>query len=116
MPINEAQAQVTATAYRGDGRYPPGLHDGAETGTAASGQTETALPAMEAMEETVGSDENAGKGRSEQRSSANIGIQQPRSMVELGSQSYESGDKDIEVQKDGLSIPVGTATAVPALT
>lgn len=44
MPINEAQAQVTATTYRGEGRYPSGLHDGAETGTAASGQTKAEVP------------------------------------------------------------------------
>ncbi|VUS75400.1 group II intron reverse transcriptase/maturase [Klebsiella spallanzanii] len=44
MPIDEAQAQATATTYRGDGRYPSGLHDGAETGTAASGQTKAEVP------------------------------------------------------------------------
>ncbi|KAA1172558.1 group II intron reverse transcriptase/maturase [Photorhabdus heterorhabditis] len=44
MPINEAQAQATATTYRRDGRYPSGLHDGAETGTAASGQTKAEVP------------------------------------------------------------------------
>jgi len=44
MPINEAQAQVTATTYRGDGRYQSGLHGGAEAGTAASGQTKAEVP------------------------------------------------------------------------
>lgn len=30
MMLNEAQAQATAASGRGDGRYPSGLHDGAE--------------------------------------------------------------------------------------
>ena len=34
MMINEAQVQATAASGRGDGRYPSGLHDGAEISTA----------------------------------------------------------------------------------
>lgn len=37
MTINEAQAQATAASGRIDGRYPSGLHDGAEISTAAGG-------------------------------------------------------------------------------
>ncbi|HCN6358525.1 TPA: maturase [Escherichia coli] len=50
MMINETQAQATATSGRGDGRYPSGLHDGAEISTAASGQTKAEVPlTMEAV-------------------------------------------------------------------
>ncbi|EMT6526754.1 maturase, partial [Escherichia coli] len=44
MMINEAQAQATAASGRGDGRYSSGLHDGAETSTAADGQTKAEVP------------------------------------------------------------------------
>ncbi|GAB0881623.1 hypothetical protein LL13F59_42820 [Escherichia coli] len=44
MMINEAQAQATAVSGRGDGRYSSGLHDGAETSTAADGQTKAEVP------------------------------------------------------------------------
>lgn len=44
MMINEAQAQATAASGRGDGRYPSGLHDGAEISTAAGGQTKAEVP------------------------------------------------------------------------
>ncbi|WP_338385695.1 group II intron reverse transcriptase/maturase [Escherichia coli] len=48
--INEAQAQATAASGRGDGRYPSGLHDGAEISTAAGGQTKAEVPlTMEAV-------------------------------------------------------------------
>ncbi|HBA9710939.1 TPA: group II intron reverse transcriptase/maturase [Escherichia coli] len=50
MMINEAQAQATAASGRGDGRYPSGLHDGAEISTAAGGQTKAEVPlTMEAV-------------------------------------------------------------------
>lgn len=50
MMINEAQAQATAASGRGDGRYPSGLHDGAEISTAAGGQTKAEMPlTMEAV-------------------------------------------------------------------
>ncbi|MEB7939632.1 group II intron reverse transcriptase/maturase, partial [Escherichia whittamii] len=50
MMINEAQAQATAASGRGDGRYPSGLHDGAEISTAADGQTKAEVPlTMEAV-------------------------------------------------------------------
>ncbi len=49
MMINEAQAQATAASGRGDGRYPSGLHDGAEISTAA-GETKAEVPlTMEAV-------------------------------------------------------------------
>ncbi len=44
MMINEAQVQATAASGRGDGRYPSGLHDGAEISTAAGGQTKAEVP------------------------------------------------------------------------
>lgn len=48
MMINEAQAQATAASGRG--RYPSGLHDGAEISTAAGGQTKAEVPlTMEAV-------------------------------------------------------------------
>lgn len=105
MPINEAQAQATATAYRGDGRYPSGLHDGAETGTAASGQTKAEVPLTI---ETVITRENLMLAY--QRVVENKGA------AGVDRQSHESGNKDSMVQKDGLNIAVGTAGAVPALT
>ena len=50
MMINEAHAQATAASGRGDGRYPSGLHDGAEISTAAGGQTKAEVPlTMEAV-------------------------------------------------------------------
>lgn len=54
MMINEAQAQAqaqaTAASGRGDGRYPSGLHDGAEISAAAGGQTKAEVPlTMEAV-------------------------------------------------------------------
>ncbi len=50
MMINEAQVQATAASGRGDGRYPSGLHDGAEISTAAGGQTKAEVPlTMEAV-------------------------------------------------------------------
>lgn len=50
MMINEAQAQATAASGRGDGRYPSGLHDGAEISTAAGGKTKAEVPlTMEAV-------------------------------------------------------------------
>ncbi len=50
MMINEAQAQATAASGRVDGRYPSGLHDGAEINTAVGGQTKAEVPlTMEAV-------------------------------------------------------------------
>lgn len=50
MMLNEAQVQATAASGRGDGRYPSGLHDGAEISTAAGGQTKAEVPlTMEAV-------------------------------------------------------------------
>lgn len=85
-------------------------------GTGQLAQTEVALSVVEAVEETVDTSKDVVKSGSEQESRDDVSIQQPRSLVELGSQSYESGDKDSTVQKNGLDITTGTVTAVPALT
>lgn len=68
------------------------------------------------LKKTVDTFKDVTKSESEQGSRDDVSIQQPRSMVELGSQSSESGDKDSMVQGDGLNITGGKAAAVPALT
>ncbi len=124
MRINEAQAQATATTDRGDERYSSGLAEGAEIPTAAGRQTKAEVPLT--METVItGANmmlawlrvvENKGAAGVDERSCEDIGLQQLRSVVERGSQPYESGNKSRNVQKGGLIITAGVAKAVPELT
>ena len=71
------------------------------------------MSVVETVEETVDTFGDTEKSGSEQGARDDVSIQQLWSVVELGSQPYESGGKDVGVQMDGLDITTGTA-AIPA--
>lgn len=102
-PVSESDDRCTDTgAVRMDKLLQT---DGSQGNTGGAGrldQTETALHGVGAVEETVDTFKDVTKSESEQGSRDDVSIQQPRSMVELGSQSSESGDKDSMVQGMGL--------------
>lgn len=74
------------------------------------------MPVVAAVEETGNPDEEPAKSGAEQGQGDDLSVQQPRAMVELGGQPYESGDKECVVQEAGSDITAGTAEAVPELT
>ena len=95
MMINEAQAQATAASGRGDGRYSSGLHDGAETSTAADGQTKAEVPLtteavitrenlMLAYQRVVELKPSLKKNRPSVRQALTDGNYQPRAIRRMG--------------------------------